>query len=138
MVETFGLTYLEALNMALLGLMYAVFSLFPFIWPAFVSYRSSAIKSYRFRFCVVVGLMVYGVLTAVSACLGVPVKFLLVYIVPQLEAGGYPLNQMVISALRFFADYGWLGIPVLIILGTILITHRFSRSWERLVIAWQS
>jgi hypothetical protein len=138
MVESLGLTLQEAAVLGLLGLFYVLLSLFPFLWPAFISLRKSTVLTHRFKFCVLIGLLVYGVFTAISLCIGMPIDAVLTYVVPQLQYTGYIQKGWVIEVAEWVSSYGWLLMPFLMIYLTVVITRRVAGRWERLVVAWNA
>ena len=136
MIESLGLPLHQAILLGLLGLAYLLFAFFPFLWPAVISFRKSPVLPHRLKLCGLVGLLVYGVFTAISLCVGIPIEAILIYIVPQLEFSGHLEGSLVLKAIRFVYSYIWLLIPVLLVVLTIIITRLISSRWQRLVIAW--
>jgi hypothetical protein len=84
----------------------------------------------------VIGLLVYGISTAVLICVGIPIDALLVYVVPQLQFNGYFQENWFIELAEFVSAYGPLLIPVVLVVLTVVITGRVSSRWDRLVMAW--
>ena len=136
MLESLGLTLQQAAILGSLVIVYVVLSLFPFLWPLFIAFRSATAMPHRWKFCVLVGLLVYGMFSAITFCSGIPIEAFLVHIVPQLEYTGYFNDSWIIEAARLLSNYGWLFVPLLLVVLTVIVTRSISLRWPRLVVAW--
>ena len=124
-IEAFG-PKLIAL-MALVAVGWFLITLAPVIWPAYRARKAALDRPWLFT--VVVAALIYGALNFVLLVVAIPVVAYSVFIAPQLEAMGQPYGRFVVTGARFAEQYGWLVVPIVQLVTTVVLTRKLGRKW---------
>jgi hypothetical protein len=115
------------------GVVYLLVSLFPFLWPAWVARRRSLPNARSF--VLLVGVLVYGAMTAIDVIVLLPVTAYEAFIAPQLSGMGYG-NGWTGRVLRFVVDDWWLWTIPLMVVVTLLTARVLARRWKAVATAF--
>jgi hypothetical protein len=121
----------EAMIVAV-GTLYSLLALLPLLYPGYVSFRKRPRLPRRLLFVGVIAALSYGIETFFLVAITLPLEAYAVFIAPPLESSGHPYGYWLVSIARFIKHWGWLLLPILPAIASVVLTRYLMNRWPRI------
>ncbi len=115
------------------GGLYILIGLLPLLYPSYVSFRTRPFLPRRHLFVGIVAALSYGIETFFLVAIAVPLEAYAVFIAPPLEHSGHPYGYWLVSTARFIKHWGWLFLPILPAMVSVVLTRYLVTRWARII-----
>jgi hypothetical protein len=114
------------------GGLYILLALLPLLYPGYISFRARPVLPRRLLFVGVVAALSYGIETFFLVAIALPLEAYAVFIVPSLESSGHAYGYWLVSIARFIKHWGWLLLPILPVIASVVLTRYLMNRWPRI------